>query len=300
MRVAVITNPRAGPDDDPSPEQIQAALKSANVECEMCPAKGQDLNRAIEDALARKPDAIVASGGDGTVSAVASRLVNQEIALAVLPTGTLNHFAKDLGIPLDLEGAVRVIAAGHVRRVDVGEVNGQTFINNASIGLYPHMVKKRDEIQDRLGHGKYAAMFFAILSVFRRYPAVNVRINLPEVAFARKTPFVFVGNNRYEVALKSVRRRQALDRHELSVYFTNRSGRFALFRLAMRGILGRMDQEKDFMELAVPELRIDTPRQLISIALDGEVRRMKPPLEFRTLAGALRVVAPRAISEAAE
>jgi diacylglycerol kinase family enzyme len=292
MRVAVISNPRAGADDDPSPERIRAALKSAGMECEMCPAKGRDLNQAIEDAMALRPDAIVASGGDGTVSAVAGRLVNEEIALAVLPTGTLNHFAKDLGMPMDLEGAARVIAAGNVRRIDVGEVNGQRFINNASIGLYPHIVRKRDEIRERLGHGKFVAMFFAMMAVFKRYPAVSVRINLPEVAFERKTPFVFVGNNRYDVALNSVKRRQALDRHELCVYFTNRTGRFALLRLALRGILGRMDQEKDFMVVAVPALQIDTRRQLISIALDGEVRRMKPPLEFRTLAGTLRVVGP--------
>jgi diacylglycerol kinase family enzyme len=136
----------------------------------------------VDDALGRRPDAIVASGGDGTISAVASRLVNQEIPMGILPTGTLNHFAKDLGIPLDLAGACGVIAAGRVRQVDVGKVNDRTFINNASIGLYPHMVKKRDEIRERLGRGKFVAMFFAFLTVFRRYPTVRVRINTPAAA----------------------------------------------------------------------------------------------------------------------
>ncbi|HEX8524163.1 MAG TPA: diacylglycerol kinase family protein [Tepidisphaeraceae bacterium] len=291
MRVAVITNPHAGPTAHPTPAEIRDALAKHGVTCELCSGKGKSLSAAIEEAVRNRPDAVIASGGDGTVSSVAAALVNTGIPLGVLATGTLNHFAKDMGLPLELEPAAAVIAAGHVRAVDVGQVNGQTFINNASIGIYPRIVTKRDEIRERLGRGKFVAMLMAVMSLFRRYTTVHVRINSPEVAFARNTPFLFVGNNRYEMSLNAMGKRTALDRGELSVYFTTRTGRFGLFMLALRGLFGKLEQERDFTALNVAELHIDTPRRHVPIALDGEVRRMSPPLEFRTLPGALKVLA---------
>src|SRR5690242_16674609 len=128
MRVAVVTNPHAGPSKHPTGAEIRAALEGAGVECTVCDGEGSELKDVIERALAASPDAVIASGGDGTVSAVAGALVGREIAMGVVPSGTLNHFAKDLNIPLDLAGAVRVIVGGGVRAVDIGEVNGHTFI----------------------------------------------------------------------------------------------------------------------------------------------------------------------------
>src|SRR2546425_291528 len=112
---------------------------------------------------------IVAGGGDGTVNAVASSLVGTNKTLGVLPLGTLNHFAKGLHIPLDLEGAARTIIAGHTIRVDVGEVNERIFLNNSSLGLYPSIVHHRER-QQRLGYGKWPALLWAALTVLRRYP----------------------------------------------------------------------------------------------------------------------------------
>ena len=149
--------------------------------------------RAAVDGCAR----VVAGGGDGTISTVAALLAGTDKALAVLPLGTLNHFAKDLGLPLELEAAARVAATGRVVRVDVGEVNGRVFINNSSIGLYPRLVRRRQQQQDRLGRGKWAAFLFAGLSVLRRYPFLDVRLEADGRTFSRRTPFVFVGNNDY-------------------------------------------------------------------------------------------------------
>ncbi|HVG33349.1 MAG TPA: diacylglycerol kinase family protein, partial [Pyrinomonadaceae bacterium] len=98
---------------------------------------------------------VIAGGGDGTINAVASAVVGTDKRLGVLPLGTLNHFAKDLKIPLDLEGAVSNIFDAHVARVDVGEVNGRIFLNNSSLGLYPSIVRQREKQQERLGRGKW-------------------------------------------------------------------------------------------------------------------------------------------------
>src|SRR6266545_1664435 len=280
MRVAVVTNPAAGANADPSVGDIREALEAAGVQCELCEAHGTNLRDETNRAIQSRPDAIVAAGGDGTVSSVAAQLVSSQIPLGVLPTGTLNHFAKDLGIPLELDAAASVIGAAKIRSIDLAQVNDRIFINNSSIGLYPQVIQKRDEIRERLGRGKWISMLMSTISVFRRHPLVNVRINSEKLAFARKTAFVFIGNNHYEISLTMLGKRTALDHHELCVYFTNRTGRFGLLRLAFRALLGRLDQDKDFNALDTQEVIIDANRPSLRVALDGEVFRLTPPLLY--------------------
>src|SRR4051812_49788191 len=105
------------------------------------------MKQAVQDGC----EALVAGGGDGTINTAASQLVDGDIPLGVIPLGTLNHFAKDLGIPLELEGAAKVVLDGSVCRVDVGEVNGRVFLNNSSLGMYPAIVRLRDRY--RVGGG---------------------------------------------------------------------------------------------------------------------------------------------------
>src|SRR5205085_3689399 len=113
-------------------------------------------------------------GGDGTQSAIASRLAGTQLVHGVLPLGTLNHFAKDLGIPLQLDEAVRTLAEGRVLEVDVGEVNGRVFINNSSLGLYPEIVRERELQQMRLGKSKWRALASASLHATEGRPAMAV------------------------------------------------------------------------------------------------------------------------------
>ncbi|HSE53738.1 MAG TPA: diacylglycerol kinase family protein, partial [Gemmatimonadales bacterium] len=143
--VAVILNPGSGAGSaEELGEQIAIAFRAAGREVRITLARsGPELTDAVRGAIAGKAAAVVAGGGDGTVSAVAAGLLGHDTPLGVLPLGTLNHFARDLGVPLGLEEAVEVILGGHTTAVDVGEVNGQTFLNNASLGLYPHIVLAR-------------------------------------------------------------------------------------------------------------------------------------------------------------
>jgi len=237
-------------------------------------------------------DAIVAAGGDGTINAVASALAGADRAMGILPAGTLNHFAKDLGLPLTLEEAARTIAAARTMNVDVGEVNGRCFVNNSSIGLYPHVVVKRDREMNRLGLGKWAALFRAWLAIFRRFPTVRVKLATEHRATDCDTPFVFVGNNRYYVSLMNLGSRHALDRGELCVYFTRRRGRLALLTLAVRTVLGRLEQARDFEIVTLPELWIETRKKTLRVSIDGEVVRLTPPLHYRIRPKALKVIVP--------
>jgi diacylglycerol kinase family enzyme len=184
--------------------------------------------------------------------------------------------------------------------VDVGEVNGRCFVNNASIGLYPHIVSSREKQQQRLGRSKWVAMLVAIVTVFRRYPMLKVAVEVDGEARPRVTPFVFVGNNRYEMNLMAAGARGCLDRGELSLYFAHRTGRFGLLRIALRGLFGRLDQAKDFEAMCLPAFSIETPKKTLKTAVDGEVTRLVPPLRFRVRPGALRVIAPPAPAAAPE
>ena len=236
---------------------------------------------------------IVAGGGDGTISSIAAHTSRAGKVLGVLPLGTLNNFSKDLGIPQSLEGAVRTIAGGEVKSIDLAEVNGRMFINNSSIGLYPNMVRRRVKHQ-QLGRGKWNAAFWASVRMFKLSPFLKVRINLHGRDFERKTPFVFVGNNEYEMDLYNIGRRVRMDDGKLSVYFLHRGGRWGVTMLMLRTIFGGLRQWRDFEAVSTEDVTIRTRRRRLLVAFDGEVAVMETPLKYKTLPKALQVIVPKA------
>ena len=255
-------------------------------------ASGAELTEIATRVARERPRAVVAGGGDGTMNAVASVLAGTDVPLGVLPLGTLNHFAKDLGIPLDLPAAAQTIAAGHVTSVDVGEVNGQVFINNSSLGLYPQIVRHRDTQQRRLGRGKWPAFAWATLMVLRHSPFMTVRLALDEVESRYRTTFVFIGNNEYVMEGFSIGRRERLDGGRLSLYVSHRRGRLGLVFLALRALFHRLHQASDFDALTAQSIVIETRRPRLHVATDGEVTIMQTPLEYRIRPRALRVLVP--------
>jgi diacylglycerol kinase family enzyme len=251
---------------------------------------GCDLCDEVRRAVSRGATVAVAAGGDGTVNAVASVVAGTETALGVLPLGTLNHFAKDVGIPLTLAEAVETIARGDVRRVDVGEVNGRLFVNNSSVGIYPTMVRKR-EAQQRLGKSKWSAFVHAMLAVVGRYPLFRIGLLVDGKAITRKTSLVFIGNNKYELHGLQIGKRSKLDGGKLVVYLPH-AGRWKLMWFALRALFGKLREAKDFEIFHVEQLSIVVKRKAISVATDGEVTVMEIPLEYRIRPGGLAVVAP--------
>jgi YegS/Rv2252/BmrU family lipid kinase len=290
----VIINERSGMSDKADVRRrLIEIFDQAGVESDVVLAKnGDEVARLAEAALHEKWTIIVAGGGDGTVNTVASHLLGTDKILGVLPLGTLNHFARDLRIPSDLEGAARVAISGQPTSVDVGDVEGRVFLNNSSLGLYPSLVVEREKRQ-KLGLGKWPAFICAAVAAFRRYPFLSVRLVASGKKFDLKTPFVFVGNNEYVMERLNIGARERLDRGALSVYVANRAGRLGLFRLALRALLGRLHEEKDFLALLTDRLTIETRHKRLRIAFDGEVDSMKPPLRYSSRPGALQVMAPK-------
>ena len=285
----VIVNPRSG--TCPAPDQLREWFAAAGAQAEIHVAQGNPKDLAHELAK-KRPPLIVAAGGDGTVSAVASALVDTGIPLGVLPAGTLNHFARDLGLPPDVRAALEATLKGKPRRVDVGEVNGRIFINNASIGLYPAMVHLREKQQRRLGRSKWHAMLWAMHTVLRSHPFLNLTLTLDGVEHRRRTPFVFIGNNAYQMEGFTIGQRERLDAGALSVYVSHRGGRLGLLLLALRALFGGLVRGEDFDKATVSQLRIESRHTRLLVATDGEVSAVDMPLVFRIRPGALTVMAP--------
>jgi diacylglycerol kinase family enzyme len=294
--VEVIINSAAGAShSEELGRAVADAFASCGIEARVEVARGgEQIVEFARRALSNGACALVAGGGDGTVSAVASLLAGTEKPLGVLPLGTLNHFAKDLNIPLEVEEAARNVCEGRAVRVDVGEVNGQVFVNNSSLGLYPRIVRRREKLQERRGSGKWPAFFAAALALLSRYPFLSVRLNADGREIVRRTPFVFIGNNEYRMESFQLGARQRLDAGHLSLYVAHRTGRLGLLRLALRALFGQLRESKDFDALRAQEIRVETghPRRL-PVATDGEVTVMTTPLHYRVLPGALRVIVPK-------
>lgn len=290
----VIINASAGKGHaDVTVTHVEEAFRAAGAKPQMMACgRGENLRELARRALSAEPRAIVAAGGDGTISTVGSVVAGTDTALGVLALGTLNHFAKDLALPLALEEAVGVIVGGYQSRVDVGEVNGRIFLNNASLGLYPLIAHERNMQQRRLGRNKWAALFWASMTVLRRSPFLHVRLCLDDRERTCRSTFVFIGNNEYVMEGFDIGTRERLDRGLLSIYVTHRSGRLGLLALALRALLGKLHQAEDFDAMTARSVLIESRRAYLPLALDGEVTRMETPLNYRILPGALRVLVP--------
>ncbi len=292
LDVAVILNPGSGNGGgDETGSRIVELFAATGREATLLAAgPGRSVTVQARRAVTEGCRVAVAAGGDGTVNAVAAAVAGSTTPLGILPTGTLNHFAKDLGLPLELQDAVRVVAEGAVRRVDIGEVNGRVFVNNSSLGVYPRIVGLRRR-WGATGPGKWLAALWATLAVLRRRPFMAVRIRTETETVVRRTPFVFVGNNEYRMAGLDAGSRDSLTDGRLALYVMNAGQRRSLVLMGWRVLLLGADRVQELELFHVEEAVIETRRR-VAVALDGEVVYLEPPLTYRIRPLDLAVMAP--------
>src|SRR5581483_1183188 len=205
--------------------EIEKRFASRNITARLLITRtAAELPQLAANAASQAVEAVIAAGGDGTVSTIAGSLAHGSIPLGILPLGNLNHFAKDLRIPLDLESAIDTITAGKTTPVDIASVNGIHFVNNSSLGLYPMIVRYR-EMQQRRGLRKWQAFVRAVLIAFRRYPFFQVQVTMNGQTLVRATPFAFVGNNMYQVEGLRIGSRSSLTGGLLCLYIVHGLGR---------------------------------------------------------------------------
>jgi diacylglycerol kinase family enzyme len=296
MKVTVLVNRGSGTVKKKrlTAESLRELFQKAGTEAEVRLIPGGEIIDAARDAVKAGTGAVVAGGGDGTVRAVASALVDGEVPLGVLPLGTLNHFAGDLKIPDDLEKAARVIAGGQVRKLDVGEVNGEIFLNNSSLGFYPPIVQARDQEMRRSKHNKWVAMAIATFKLLPRLRSLHVRISSGDWKVDRKTQVLFVGNNEYKLnAFDHGAPDRTEDSGNLYLYLTRSRSRLGLVGLALAGLVRDIKRAESVEDWRLPDFRIEVRHQrAIPVAFDGEVSVLRSPLQYRTRPRALPVILP--------
>lgn len=270
--------------------RLARLLESAGVG-EIHIARPSQIEATLARVVQSGPDIVIAGGGDGTVSSAARFLSGTPMSLGILPIGTLNHFAREVGIPEFTDESVQSLTRSRVTEVDVGEVNGRVFINNSSIGIYPEAVLMRNELSARLGFSKYAAMAFALLKLFMHHRLVDVTIEAHEVRAPVATPFLFVGNNRYEPKVLAFSERPSLSQGILSIRYAHKATRLELLRIAIHALAAKEDSP-GLETLRATELQVRSRRSSLLVALDGEVHRMRTPLCYRSLHRSLRVQVP--------
>ena len=295
-RVPVLLNRGGGAvaADGEIGDKVARSLERAGVDADVQMIAGGDCALRCKAIAERRDPLVVVGGGDGTVSAAASALVGTETLLGILPLGTLNHFARDLDIPTDLDQAAKLIAERPTRSVDVGEMNERLFINNSAIGLYPLMVVDRDLQRKRLGRSKRLAMLLASLRALARFNHYRLTLTVNEERTGRvDTPLLFVGNNDYRIDIGAPGKRERLDGGELCVLVLRKKTRRGMIAASIRALLDR-SRDDDLVRIdGVERLRVASRRSQLAVSLDGEVVRAGPALDYRLRKKALRVIAPR-------
>jgi len=272
--------------------KVRKAFKAAKIDARVEMIDGGDYEVRCRAIAKRGDELLVVGGGDGSISAAASALAGSKTALGILPLGTLNHFARDLGLPTDIGEAAQLIARKPLRRVDVAEMNDRIFINNSAIGLYPLMVIDRDEQRKRLGRSKRLAMVVASIRTLARFNHQRLILTVNDEKERVDTPLLFVGNNDYRIDLGAPGQRESLDDGELSVFVMRKKTRRGLIAASVRALFDRArDDDMEKIE-GVQRLRVASHRAILAVSLDGEVVHAPPPLDYKIRKQALRVIAP--------
>lgn len=293
MRICCIINARSGKESNQFKQSLEAEFAKHNVDVEVIETEdGSALPRLAKIAIEEGFDTIVAVGGDGTINAVASAAVGKpNIKFGVIPRGTLNHFAGAVGIPPNLEMAVNTIVAGHAKAVDVGQVNGQIFVNNSSLGLYPSIVKMREGLQKK-GASKWPAALWSSLKIFFRFHRISLDLVAANgLVTTQKTPMLFVGNNAYDTSIPKLGTRSSLEGGKIWIMLPTSPSRMGLLSSFLKIIFGR-ETAKDAITLETTELTVTSNRGIEKVAVDGEVIRLQSPFKYKIMPRSLSVIVP--------
>ena len=291
-KIGVIINVSAGSmTGQQIADTVRQAFERHGIQARVEVASGDKLPVTARDMRDGGFDCIVAGGGDGTVNTVAAELIGHRSALGVLPLGTFNHFARDIGMPLDIEQAVAAICSGEVRAVDVASVNGKIFVNNSSLGLYPDQAGIRHKWRARIG--RWLALILASIVVLRRFYSLRIIAEFNGNRISRRCPMMVVSNNEYKLEPGRFTERASLDKGVLGIYLLRDEGRTGLLRIALHSLIYSPEEATSFENYRSAEVVVRTRRKRVRVALDGEVYKLNNPLRYRSMPASLNVVAPK-------
>jgi diacylglycerol kinase family enzyme len=284
-------------------EAIESTLKSAGRTGELIYCQPGELPlasaRAAKQALAER-SAIVAVGGDGTINAVAQAAHAVGCPIGVIPRGTFNYFARTHHLPLDVAEATAQMLTAQPIPVQVGAINEQVFLVNASVGLYPQLLEDREAWKSRFGRNRMVALGAAFATLMRTHNRLKLRIELGGVTRELRTLTLFVGNNRLQLEQVGVAEHAAgaapPESGRVTAVVLKPIGTLGMLRLMLSGALGSLGESDDIEHFEFEQMVVKPPRVMslrrMKVAYDGEVARMKPPLQFRVMPAPLYLLKP--------
>jgi diacylglycerol kinase family enzyme len=286
-KVKAFLNSRSG-----NAEAAREALAKAGFELEA--VEPSEIGNRIKQAIDQGAKRVLVAGGDGTIATAAGLVAKKDIELAILPGGTLNHFAKDHDIPTDLGEAALVAGGNHIVNTDIGYVNDAVFLNTNSLGAYVTFVRERERFEKRFGYTIASAIaFVGMLSEIRTF---SVTLEAKGEKKTYRASLVFIGVAERELKAPILGNRVKNGKRGLHVMIVQGRRPARLFALAMAGITKgteKAEELPEFDDFIVESCRIDLTRPMVTLGLDGELKRFRTPLDYRIERDALRlVVAP--------
>ena len=291
-RILIIMNPGSGKKKSGEPAARLVEEISRDPLFELREVKGEQLVAAVREAVGQGYRSFAAAGGDGTICAVASALSGSGCRMGVIALGTFNYFARSLGLPEDVPGAVQVLREGRTQPLDIGEINGVAFLNNASLGAYSLILESRERIYAKWGRSRLAAYWSVLVALSRFRIRMSVTMTVDGEKHRLKTPMIFVANNPYQLELFNLEGADLLREGKLVAMVAPDVGRLGLIAFAIRLAMGSSKAGRDFELLSGREIVVETRRKRAVVARDGERERMRAPFVFRLRPAALDLIVP--------
>lgn len=287
----LILNPHSGSRDPRIVAALEARAREAGLDVIVVHDKAS-IESTVHDVVARGGSLVIAAGGDGTVNGVLQRIVGTGQTLGVIPLGTVNHFARDLGIPNNWETALDIALRGEVREIDTATINGRHFINAVHIGFYPAVFRAREAMRTR--YSKWRAFAIAIRLAYRHFPQVALVLETDAAMTTVRTPFFVVAVNAYDFDQRQLlATKQALDQGRLTVYWLSRRRRSDFIQSIWLYLRGQVDRITGLRRIHTRDLRLQTSRETLQVAIDGELEKLPSPIHIRIVPQSLRVKVPR-------
>lgn len=287
---AIFFNPVSGVRDPEIASGIRAAAAENRFHVyDVGP--GLDVSSIVRTGVQRGEKLFIAAGGDGTINHVLQALAHTEAKLGIIPVGTFNHLAKDLKLPMDWRAALDVALNGATAQIDLARINDRYFANNMSLGVYPEMAETRERFRM---HGRFRAYREALMWAMRNFPRVMIAIESPPHFKQIKTHVFLVSVNSYDLTRIGVLApRATLEGGALSVYWMPHMPRMRFVKAVAQYLRGKISIVDGLRSLRTKRLKIDSPKEHLRVAIDGELMTFAPPLVVTVMPGALLVKVPR-------
>jgi diacylglycerol kinase family enzyme len=298
MRIHAILNRTAGmiigAGADVFERKLAETFKAAGHDITVETVGPKQIGARFQEAARRGYDALIVGGGDGSVNAAAAALLGSRTALGILPLGTLNRLAHDLGFSGDVDTVLRLLAEAEPGQIDVGEVNGHIFLCNSFIGLPRMVAERRQKLRGRPLAERLKGYVAMPMEIARGARRLAILVDDEDAARAHRALTVVVSNNAYSQNVNFSLKRRALDEGRLGLYISKHRTVLRSVWLLLRAALGFWKGDPDLEVREVRKVTIRTNNKRLKVSNDGELLTLETPLRYRIRPKALTVLMPKA------